>query len=271
MSDPSAAGPESRARSDRIPAVVLTLDRGNSTLDARCAGCDPPRQRFVPDAELAGRLERWLGAVRPDVAVGVTVVPDGLAVVRPVLDARGVALVLAGVDLPCPLTIAYDDPSTLGRDRWLGALAAVRRHGDAVVLDCGTALTVNAVAVGDRFLGGSIGLGLRSTGDALAMRAPALPRFDGHVPAAMPAGSSLDAVRAGVGFGVVAGALALVERAVAAFGSASVTRVVTGGDAAWFLSICAALDPDAAHAFVAEPELVHDGLVALWRGSQPNS
>jgi pantothenate kinase type III len=67
-----------------------------------------------------------------------------------------IPLLQAGIDLPCPLPLAYETPHTLGADRWVTALAAHRRHGRAVVVDCGSATTVNLVEADGTFHGGAI-------------------------------------------------------------------------------------------------------------------
>lgn len=60
------------------------------------------------------------------------------------------------------VTCAYDDPSRLGVDRWMAVLAVSRRMPQpAMVVDAGTAMTVDAVANGARHLGGYIVPGFR--------------------------------------------------------------------------------------------------------------
>lgn len=66
------------------------------------------------------------------------------------------------------LTVAYEDVSRLGVDRWLVMLAASAKAvgGDFVVADVGTALTVDYV-VGNEHQGGYIAPGLDMLGQAL--------------------------------------------------------------------------------------------------------
>jgi type III pantothenate kinase len=55
----------------------------------------------------------------------------------------------------------YEDPARLGVDRWLAALAAYHLAGGAaVVVDAGTALTIDVIDAGGTHLGGSISPGL---------------------------------------------------------------------------------------------------------------
>lgn len=213
--------------------TLLTVDRGNSTLDCLVHGAGR-RERFPVGGDLRGPLLDYLAAVRPSRCVAATVVPGGLDVLGELLHSRGIGLRIAGRDLPCPLPLDYTTPATLGVDRWLGALAAHRRFGRAVVVDCGSATTVNLVEADGTFRGGPIAPGLRAFAAGLAAVTPALPapRLDAAV--VMPPRSSQDAVDAGVlvGYG------GLVERLVAellrgARGPAQV--VVTGGHAGHLL------------------------------------
>ena len=66
------------------------------------------------------------------------------------------------------VSVAYEDLTRLGVDRWLAMLAAYRDAGGAcVVVDCGTAMTVDLISVEGRHIGGYILPGLRLIPDAL--------------------------------------------------------------------------------------------------------
>lgn len=65
------------------------------------------------------------------------------------------------------VTVGYDTPSMLGVDRWLAVLAASRYgSGGFVVVDCGSAVTVDLLSAGQH-LGGYIVPGLRLMNRAL--------------------------------------------------------------------------------------------------------
>ena len=212
---------------------LLTLDRGNSTLDCMLhgAGEPAPRRRLAPD-DLAG-LRQFL-AVRPTAAVGVTVVTDGLAAATTMLQAQGIPLQLAGTHLPCPLPLDYATPQTLGADRWLAALAAFSAHGRAITIDCGSATTINLVEADGTFRGGAIAPGLRALQAGLAAAAPALPAAD-FEQLAWPPRSSIAAVSAGI----AAAFCGTIERAVADLlrvARGPCTLVLTGGNAPFYLA-----------------------------------
>jgi len=232
---------------------LLTLDRGNTTLDCMLHGQPLRRQRFDPTQAQA--LRQFLGALRPACCVGTSVVPLGLDAAAMELAALGLRLLLAGTDLPCPLPLRYDTPATLGADRWLGALAAHRQHGAAVVVDCGSATTVNLVLGDGTFAGGAIAPGLRALQAGMAQVTPHLPPAVITEVAAMPPRSSAAAVNTGV----VIGWCGAIERLVADLQRSAgepVTVVLTGGNAELYLQH-GRLQP------LHVPDLVHQGLRLL--------
>ncbi len=255
----------------RVVAMAwLTIDRGNTTLDCRVVSGDKVlRLRFRPPIN---GLTRVLDQASRDGHV-----VEGLlccCVVAPALDdlrreasALGLPLRSAGPELPCPLRVDYPKPVTLGVDRWVAAFAASRRFGDTVLIDCGTAVTVDGVTADGHFLGGTIGAGLGLQARALAAAAPALPQFDRRPPDGWPPNTSLDAVRAGVGLGFVEQVRGLCERHEARWpaGRKAPLRVVTGGDAEELVDLA----PDLG--LTLAPGLIHDGLLLLEEFCASNS
>ena len=69
----------------------------------------------------------------------------------------------------------YRAPNQLGVDRWLAMVAARQIYpGAFVVVDCGTAITVDSVSEKGQFLGGVISSGARTMISALKAKAPHL-------------------------------------------------------------------------------------------------
>lgn len=242
--------------------VLLTLDRGNSTLDAMLHdGARAVRRERLPPGDPAA-LARFLANARPVAIVALTTVPGGLDGLGPIAPR----LLVAGHDLACPLPTRYSVPATLGVDRWVGALAAHERWGAALTIDCGTALTVNAVAEDGTFLGGVIAPGARALAAGLAAKAPALPAADPRRTSAwsLPATSSQDAVDAGVVLGFVGLVERLVSEVARAAGLDGAPRLLTGGEAGL-------VTKHATLRFEHVPDLVHQGLRCLWlRSGSPS-
>jgi type III pantothenate kinase len=122
------------------------------------------------------------------------------------------------------------DPSRLGVDRWLAAVAAWQRHhGSACVIDYGTAVTIDAVSSQGEFLGGMIAPGAALMRRALGLHTGAAATCEIARPE-MLAHDTYGAVAAGCHFALVG----LVERAIAALRQRmgpGMAVVLTGGGA----------------------------------------
>jgi pantothenate kinase type III len=241
----AAAGPSSPAE------AVLTIDCGNSTID--CLEHHTGRRLRWHHGEDPGPLAAFLTLTQADRCAGVAVRhAEEFARCATWLGQKGLRLWRAGVDGPCPLPLDYATPHTLGADRWLGALAAHRRFGAALVVDCGSATTVNLVDAQGVFRGGPIAPGLAAFRAGMAAVTPVLPAADLQATLEVPPRSS----QAAVDCGVLLGYCGMVERLVAELlraARAPTTVVVTGGHAERLLS-------HTRLALIHEPALVHLGL-----------
>lgn len=128
------------------------------------------------------------------------------------------------------LPSAYLEPSRLGVDRWL-AMLAVKECRDAIVVDAGTAFTVDVLRAGQH-LGGYILPGLALQRDALASQTAAV-----NFPKADVADLTIGRHTAAcVGHGSLRALSALVSSVVDEFGGElTVPTYLTGGDAATFM------------------------------------
>ncbi len=149
----------------------------------------------------------------------------------------------------------YREPGRLGVDRW-AALVGARRlvEGAAIVVDCGTAVTVDALSAGGEFLGGVIMAGLAMQREGLARGTAGIGAPEDR-PAGCLARDTVSAVAAGTLYGL-AGAIDRViaeqQRALAV----SPAILLTGGDAERLLPL---LSVTARHV----PDLVLRGVHAL--------
>lgn len=149
----------------------------------------------------------WIGSVQRSVASRLV----------EWLRGRGVneITLLAAVDLP--LGVLVPRPDMVGIDRLLGALAANRLRPEgapAVVVDLGTAITVDLVSAEGAFLGGAIMPGIGMSARALHDFTDLLPLLDMQALADAPPAlgtNTNDAMRAGIFWGAVGGARQLIE------------------------------------------------------------
>lgn len=236
---------------------LLTIDCGNSTIDCLWH-VEGSRQRFPSSLADIDDVVAWSRSRTPRACVVASVVVSLGDSLVAALRAAGLPTLRVGSDLPCPLRLAYADPASLGVDRWLAAVGAQATYGAAVVIDCGTATTVNLVSADGLFVGGCIGPGLRAIEVGMRSTTPALPtsRLDHSV--VFPATDTQAAVDAGVLIGYAGMVERFAAHGVRVLGT-SCTVVLTGGNAARVV-------PHTRLRARCEPDLVHQGMRRLIEG-----
>ncbi|NMA47969.1 MAG: type III pantothenate kinase [Lentisphaerae bacterium] len=128
------------------------------------------------------------------------------------------------------------DTSTLGMDRIANAAAAHALAGRAVVVvDCGTAITLEAVDADGRFMGGAILPGRLLMRRSLAAYTAQLPllSLQQQRPAALGR-CTREAMTAGMDLGAVGAVTYLLEQCRLEMGAADILCWAVGGDAAFF-------------------------------------
>jgi type III pantothenate kinase len=163
-----------------------------------------------------------------------------LASVSPALTDQAISLLsgsyqtlvlVAGRDLPYGIEIQCEEPDKVGADRLLNAIAAYARTRTAtVVVDIGTAITVNAVSARGAFCGGAIAPGPALMLRALHEHTALLPAITYEKPASALGRNTTDAMRSGAHWGAVALVEALVARMAEEL-SPRAPVILTGGDA----------------------------------------
>ena len=143
----------------------------------------------------------------------------------------------------------YDDPGSVGADRIVNAVATGRYYGfPAIIVDIGTATTVEAVDAESCYLGGAILTGLYVALDALITRTAKLPSVD--LEAGSPraiATNTPDSIRSGFIYGYAGALDALIRRFQGELGTPGLRAVATGGPAQVITRHCQeirVLDPD---------------------------
>ncbi len=137
-----------------------------------------------------------------------------------------------GEDVPVPIATRLHPDAKTGIDRLLVALAAHRVLEQAcIVVDAGTAITVDFVDGEGCFVGGAIAPGVRMALLALQEGTDALPGLTFDPPSGSPfGGNTEEAMQRGVFFGARGLVRLLVERYAEAYG-AYPPIIATGGDA----------------------------------------
>jgi type III pantothenate kinase len=153
----------------------------------------------------------------------------------------------------CGVSNAYAEPQRLGADRWVALIAArALTPQNCYVVDCGTALTIDALAADGRHLGGVIIPGITLMRQALYRETRQIPSEPGEP--RLFGQSTRDAVWGGSIYAVAAAIDGITQRMMAASGPG--LCVLTGGGAE-------AVMPHLLGTFQWEPDLVFHGLRVL--------
>jgi len=157
-----------------------------------------------------------------DVIVSSVVPPQDFPIRAACRDAFGIDPLFIAPGVKTGMKILYDQPSEVGADRIVNAVAAVTRYGaPCIVVDFGTATTFDVVSASGDYLGGVICPGPGISADALF---------------------TAQSIQSGLYWGVLAQAEGLVARIRAELGEPGMKVVATGGLAPLY----AAASPDLA-------------------------
>lgn len=135
------------------------------------------------------------------------------------------------------LKIRYRNPAEVGPDRIATAIAAVHLYPNrnVIVVDFGTATTINVIAAGREYLGGAIVPGLRIAMEALEKNTARLPTVEIMPPRDVIGRSTVESIQSGLYFGtrdMIAGLTRAMR--LEAFRDESAIVVGTGGFARLF-------------------------------------
>lgn len=127
------------------------------------------------------------------------------------------------------MPVLVDNPTELGADRLVNAIAAFERYGGpCVVVDFGTATTFDVISSKGEYLGGAIAPGLGISADALFSRAARLGRIDIKKPAKVIGTNTVTHLQSGLYYGYIGLVDGILDRMIAELGQPA--RVIaTGG------------------------------------------
>uniref|UniRef100_UPI0035C94452 type III pantothenate kinase n=1 Tax=uncultured Sphingomonas sp. TaxID=158754 RepID=UPI0035C94452 len=253
--------------------MLLAIDAGNTnivfalvedkTIKARWRIATDPRRTADEYAVWLSQLLSLEGYDRKQVSgvIIATVVPRALhnlqTLARKYFDTEP----LVAGEPPVEWGMALDvlEPKSVGADRAVTMIAAHARHpGDLIVIDFGTATTLDVVDYTGAYKGGIIAPGINLSLDALVTAAAKLPRIAIEAPAttSVIGRDTVSQMQIGIFWGYVAMIEGLVARMKAEVGR-PIRVVATGGLAILFEQHTDMFD-------VVEPDLTIQGLAILW-------
>jgi type III pantothenate kinase len=251
--------------------MILLFDVGNTNTHLGLANARRvTRQGNLPTALwLSGtamaRVNRFVGPAEIDAVALCSVVPRATRALRQALRRfwHLTPFELTARNLR-GLGIDYPRPETIGADRLANAVAARRRFGaPVVVVDFGTAVTLDVVNGAGKYVGGAIAPGLASMTEYLHEKTALLPRVEIREVKSPIGRSTEQAMRVGAvhGYrGLIRGLLTELKRELAA---PRLPVVATGG----YARLIAAKLPEIT---AVEPNLTLDGLRLAWLASHPD-
>lgn len=189
-----------------------------------------------------------------------------IASVVPKLDAAmisaahscfGAPVSMISPEMSLPVKNVYRPPGAVGTDRLMNAVAAIYEFGSPViVVDLGTAITVEVVARGNKYQGGAILPGLMLSVEALAQGTALLPRVELKKPGRALGRNTEESLRSGIILGAAGAIARLVKQIKKEIGEK--TKVVTTGG---FASLIALHCPELR---IIRPHLTLTGLRLSW-------
>lgn len=208
----------------------IAIDRGNSSVKLSAFNNSQLVCTERVDALTASILADWKARFGADKAIMSSVAGDDCEVAS-ILDSLFEKWLILDNELPIPLQICYQTPNTLGRDRIAAAVGAnaLFTGQNLLVVDTGTAITLDVVTANGRFIGGNIAPGMTTRFASLKHFCQRLPLVDEVGDTPLVGVDTQTAIRSGVVLGVVAEVQYMADRLASEYGDLQL--IITGGDA----------------------------------------
>jgi type III pantothenate kinase len=162
-----------------------------------------------------------------------SVVPDSVYSVRRACQKYfGIDPFVLQAGVRTGLQIAYRNPLEVGADRIANSIAAAKRHPgrNCLIVDMGTATTMDALGADKRYLGGAIIPGLRISMEALEQRTAKLPPVEIVKPERACGKTTVESIQAGLYYEHLGAVKELSARiGEECFGDGKPILIATGG------------------------------------------
>ena len=251
--------------------MLLAIDIGNTNIVMGCIRDDEIlfKARIATDrtrtsdqygVEIKNMLEAF-GIKKEDIhdcIISSVVPPVFNSVKTGVLKVIGKQPMVVGPGLKTGLNIQVDSPSQVGSDRIVIAVAALAEYAAPLILmDLGTATTIEVVEPENVYMGGVIIPGVRTSLDALVNKAAQLPGISLDQPKKVIGANTVDCLRSGMMYGTAAMLDGIIDRMEEELGHKS-TLIATGGMAQFIAPLCK-------HSIILDKDLLLKGLNILYK------
>ena len=222
--------------------MFLAIDIGNTTISLAILKNGKVIQVWLLDTvhetkALRQRLTAQLNSIQrkfPGLkeAQICSVVPKVLGVIKLILKNKlKMSVSVVGEDILVPMVNRYRNPRQVGQDRLVGAYAARKIYGTpVVVVDLGTAITLDVVSKKGEYLGGAILPGIRLSAESLFAKTALLPKIKIKGPTAIIGRTTQESMLSGIFFGYGALCRGMIEQ-IAGELKGKPRVVLTGGHA----------------------------------------
>lgn len=249
--------------------VFALVDTTSRAIKARWRIATDPRRTADEYAVWLSQLLTLEGYERDDVSAVIvsTVVPRALHNLEVLAQKyfKTPALIAGRAPVEWGLALDVDEPQSLGADRAVNTIAAHALHtGDLIVIDFGTATTVDHSDFDGAYKGGIIAPGINLSLDALVMAAAKLPRIAIEAPtsASVIGRNTVEQMNIGIYWGYLAMIEGLIARMKRQIGR-PVKVIATGGLATLFEKHTDVFD-------AIEPDLTIQGLAIMYERAHIN-
>ena len=152
--------------------------------------------------------------------------------------ATGHDPMVIGPGLKTGLAIKTDNPHEVGADRIVNGVAALATHaGPVLIVDFGTATTIDVIDAAGAYVGGAIAPGVETSAEALFTKAARLSKVDLEDPGTVIGRNTRQSVQAGLLLGQASMVDGLVRRTWAELGCETPV-IATGGLAERMGALC---------------------------------
>lgn len=251
--------------------MLLAIDIGNTNIVIGCI-CDDKilfKARIATDrtrtsdqygVEIKNMLEAF-GVCKDDIddCIISSVVPQVFNSVKTgVIKVIGKQPMVVGPGLKTGLNIHVEVPSQVGSDRIVIAVAALAEYkAPLILMDLGTATTIEAIEPENVYVGGAIIPGVKTALDALISHAAQLPGINLDTPRQVIGKNTVDCMRSGIMYGTAAMIDGMIDRMQQELGHSS-TLIATGGMAQFVAPLCK-------HPIILEKDLLLKGLNLIYK------
>ena len=169
----------------------------------------------------------------------------------------GTNVLVIGPGIKTGLSIVIDNPSQLGSDLVVDAVAGLSEYkAPMIIIDMGTATTVSVINSKKEYIGGMIVPGLAISHDALISRTSQLSKIAFETPKKVIGSNTVDCIKSGLLYGNASMLDGLIERINESLGE-KCTVVATGG-------LSTVVTPLCKNEIIVDEDLLLKGLMVIY-------